>query len=101
MVNGGTQTIGESYSLTCTVIGADRLKPTITYQWFQDNIVVSDETQSTLFFSFLDLSDVGQYRCDVTVSSTLLNTSITAMSNTQNLTVQSKYDSSLIICYLN
>ena len=100
MVNGGTPTVGESYSLTCTVTGADRLNPTITYQWFKDNTVVSGETQSTLSFSSLSLSDSGQYRCDFTVGSTLLNQSIIAMSNTQDLTLQSKYNSSLTISYL-
>ena len=100
MVSGGTPTVGESYSLTCTVTGADRLNPTITYQWFKDNTVVSGETQSTLSFSSLSLSHAGQYRCDVTVSSTLLSQSITEMSNTHDLTLQSKYNSSLMICCL-
>ena len=90
MVSGGTPTLGESYPLTCTVTGADRLNPTVTYQWFKNTAVVSGETQSTLSFSSLSLSDAGQYRCDVTVSSTLLSQSITKMSNTQDLTFQSK-----------
>ena len=98
MVSGGTPTVGESYSLTCTVTGADRLNPTITYQWFKNNTVVSGETQSTLSISSLSLSDAGQYRCDVTVSSTLLSQSITNMSNTQDLTLQSRYNFSLMIC---
>ena len=87
VVSGGTPTVGESYSLTCTVTGADRLNPTITYQW--NNTVVSGETQSTLSFSSLSLSDAGQYRCYVTVSSTLLSRSISVTSNTQDLTLQS------------
>ena len=100
MVNGGTPNVGDSYSFTCTVTGADRLDPTIAYQWFKDNTVVSGETQSTLSFSSLSLSDAGQYRCDVTVSSTLLSQSIAKMSNTQDLTLQSEYNSSLMICCL-
>ena len=100
MVSGGTPIVGESYSLTCTVTGADQLNPTITYQWFKDNTVVSGETQSTLSFSSLSLSDAGQYRCDVTVSSTLLSQPITKMSNTQDLILQSKCNSSLMFCYL-
>ena len=90
MVSGGTPTVGESYSLTCTVTGAGQLNPTITYQWFKGTALVSGETQSTLSFSSLSLSDAGQYRCDVTVSSTILSQSITKMSNTQDLTLQSK-----------
>ena len=100
VVSGGTPTVGDSYSLTCTVTGADRLNPTRTYQWFKDNTVVSGETQSTLSFSSLSLSDAEQYRCRVIVSSNLLSQSITKMSNTQDLTLQSKYNFSLMICYL-
>ena len=37
MVSGGTPTVRESYSLNCTVTGADRLNATITYQWFKDS----------------------------------------------------------------
>ena len=83
--------VGSQYTLTCTVTGADLLNAAISYRWFTDNTVVSGETQSTLSFSPLSLSDAGRYRCDVTVSSTLLSQSIIAMSNTQNLTLQSKY----------
>ena len=100
MVSGGTPTVGGSYSLTCTVTGADRLNATITYQWFKDNTGVSGETQSTLSFSSLSLSDAGQYSCDVTVSSTLLSQPIAKMSNTWDLTLQSKYNFSLMFCYL-
>ena len=96
MVSGDTPTVGENYSLTCTVTGADRLNPTITYQWFKNNTMVSGETQSTLSFFSLSLCDAGQYSCDVTVSSTLLSQSIINMSNTHDLTFQSKYNSSLM-----
>ena len=81
MVSGGTPTVGESYSLTCTVTGADRLNPTITYQWSKGTTFVS--TQSTLSFSSLRLSDAGKYQCFVTVISTLLSQTITVLSNTQ------------------
>ena len=91
MVSGGTPTVGENYSLTCTVTGADQLNPTITYRWFKDNTVVSGEPQSTLSFSPLSLSDAGQYRCRVTVSSTLLSRSISKVSNAQDLTLQGKH----------
>ena len=101
IVSGGTPTVGESYSLTCTVTGADRLNPAISYQWFKDNTVVSGETQSTLSFSSLSLSDAGQYRCDVTVSSTLLSLPIAAMSITQELNLQSKckFLGRVLICH--
>ena len=90
MVSGGTPTVGESYSLTCTVTGAVRLYPTIAYQWFKNNTEVSGETQSTLSFSSLSLSDAGQYRCDVTVGSALLNRDIANSSNPIQLVIPSK-----------
>ena len=62
--------------------------------------MVSGETQSSLSFSSLSLSDAGQYRCDITVSSTLLSRSITAMGNSLSLKLHSKYNYSLVICYL-
>ena len=62
--------------------------------------MVSGETQSSLSFSSLSLSDAGQYRCDITVSSTLLSRSITAMGNSLYLDLHSKYNYSLVICYL-
>ena len=84
--------VSDQYTLNCAAVitEADQLNPTITYQWFKNNTVVSGETQSTLSFFSLSLSDAGQYRCNVTVSSTLLSQSIIAMSNTQDLTLQSK-----------
>ena len=88
---GGTPTVGESYSLNCTVTGADRLNPMIAYQWFKGTTVVVDGRQSTLTFSSLSLSDAGQYKCRVTVSSTLLRQSISKMSNTLNVTLRGKH----------
>lgn len=79
---------GDSYSLTCTVTKADRLNPTITYQWFKNNTMVSGETQSNLFFHSLSMSHVGSYRCDVTITSSLLRQPILAMSNTQQLNIK-------------
>ena len=56
---------GQSFSLTCSVTGADSLAPTISYQWFRGQSLVT----SSLILSFdsLFLSDVGQYRCVATV----------------------------------
>ena len=91
MVSGGTPTVGENYSLTCTVTGADQLNPTMTYQWFKDSTTISGKRQSTLSFSPLRVSDTGKYRCFVTVSSTLLSHSIPETSNTWDLDLQSKF----------
>ena len=90
MVSGGTPTVGESYSLTCTVTGADQLNPTITYRWIKDNTVISGETQSILSFSSLSQLDAGQYRCDVNVSSTLLIRNILTSNHHFQIIVPSK-----------
>ena len=90
LVSGGTPTVGQSYSLTCTVAGAEQLNPTITYQWFKDNTVISGETQSTLSFSSLSLSDAGQYRCDVTVSSPYVSQNINEMSDVIDVRIMGK-----------
>ena len=66
------------YSLTCTVTGAERLTgSTITYQWFKDGVVVSDQTMETLSFTPLTFSDAGGYTCEATIMSSLLSGPIT------------------------
>ena len=62
------------YSLTCTVTGAERLTNfMITYQWFKDDVVMSDQMMEALSFTSLLFSDAGGYTCEATVMSSLLN----------------------------
>ena len=75
-------------TLTCNVDGADMItNPTITYQWFRDGMVVSDQTQQTWSFSSLAYTDAGQYSCAVNISSTILPSTITAIADPFNVTL--------------
>ena len=76
------------YSLTCTVTGAEGLTgSTITYQWFKDGEVVSDQTMETLSFPSLSFSHAGGYTCQATVMSSLLSRSIIITSNSNAIVV--------------
>ena len=71
--------LGSTYSLACTVTGAEGLIDAgamMTYQWLKDSAVVSDQTTATLSFSPLTFSNAGGYTCQATITSTLLNDSI-------------------------
>ena len=85
---------GRSYSLICTVTGADpSLNVEITYHWFRadseptsSGMVTRVGTDSSrLHLDFLSLSDVGLYNCMTTVSSNLLSEDIESISETFEL----------------
>ena len=89
-----TPMLGQSYSLTCHVSGAEHLSPSITYQWTKNNgtqtlIRVGDDLE-ILSFSSLRLSDAGQYTCQATISSPYLNNDIT-MALQDIITLQSEF----------
>ena len=84
------------YSLTCTVTGAEGLTDAdamVTYQWFKNGAVVSDQTMATLSYSPLTFSDAGSYTCQATVTSSLL-------SNPINITTSSNSESLQLTCRL-
>ena len=83
---------GRSYSLICTVTGADpSLNVNITYQWFKadptsSGMVTRVGTDSSrLHLESLSFSDVGLYTCMTTVSSSLLSEDIESKSETFEL----------------
>ena len=80
-------------TLTCEMTGAEKLSPTITYSWTRNNETVSesDGNSKTLNLSPLRLSYAGSYACNITVSSALLSSSISASSHkNENVTIQSE-----------
>ena len=85
--------MGQSYSLTCGVTGAESVSPSITYQWTKNNgtqtQIQNDAANPRISFSPLRLSDAGQYTCQATVSSPYLSNDI-AMMDTQDVTLQSE-----------
>ena len=78
-------------TLTCDVFGADNLNPTITYKWTRNGEIVPESNSRTVNLSPLTLSSAGKYTCNVTVSSTLLNSDIPGSTVTpQRVEIQGK-----------
>ena len=89
---------GQSYNLTCSVLGAENLDSSINYQWIKNDII--RQNSSTLSFSPLRLSDAGVYTCRVTVSSDYLDNDLTANSSIL-LNISSKPLLILNLTYMN
>ncbi len=86
---------GQSYTLTCTVTGGEALTPTISYQWFEETnsrVMLPTSTSADLTFDPINLSDSGQYSCDVIISSPSLISDLTASSGVEDLIIQSEYN---------
>ena len=96
--------IGEPLILTCVVDVVDRLIVELKIDWMkssgsgpvQANISVTPSrvgNNSTLDFTTLKSSDVGQYMCRATITSESLGIIDTALTgeDAQSITVQSKY----------
>ena len=71
--SGGTFTEGQNHMLICTASGGGSM--VYAYMWLKDNSVLSGQTSSTYSFSPLNVTDSGQYSCQVRVGSTTMNTS--------------------------
>ena len=56
--------VGKGYSLTCSVTGTN----VSMYLWMKDSAILPNETGPALSFSFLRLSQAGQYSCNVSIS---------------------------------
>ena len=89
---GGILTSGENFDLSCTVLGAENINPTIAYQWIKSNgsqtMVGTDS--NTLSFTPLRLSSASRYICMVTITSSYLTGDFVALDS-QGIRVQSKY----------
>ena len=88
----GTAVVGQSYSLICSVSGADSLSPTsTTYRWYNESSNPRSQVGTTSTYSFTRLRPyhAGQYTCEVTVASPYLNGDL-IQSMMQDITVQSK-----------
>ena len=67
----GFAVVGMSYTLTCTVSGADNLEATISLEFTGPNSVSGTGTSLQLPLT-LDLTDAGRYTCTAIVTSRLL-----------------------------
>ncbi len=88
----GNSIEGQSYSLTCTIMGAESLPPSTVeymYRWNRNGDSSTLSSSPTLNFTPLTQSDEGTYTCTVTITSPLLNNTHTAMSG-RTLTVTRK-----------
>jgi len=87
----GTAMVGQSYSLICSVSGANSLSPTSTYRWYNESSNPRSQvgTASTYTLNPLQPYHAGQYTCEVTVTSPYLNGDL-SQSVMQDITVQSK-----------
>ena len=84
----GSTVVGMSYTLTCTVSGADNLEATISLEFTGPNSVSGTGTSLQLPLT-LDLNDAGKYTCTATVSSTLLSNDL-ILTDTEDITLQSE-----------
>ena len=95
----GPFTAGQSYTFTCTatVTGGGTLSTTTTITWIHPSGSVTSGTGSSLDLSLnsLQVSDAGQYTCNVSVSSPFL-TGAQSNTDTLDINVQSKLVSSKV-----
>ena len=91
ITSAGTSEAGQNYSLSCSVIGAEILKPNITYCWYNEssnprNRLVTNETLTLLH---LQEYYTGNYTCEMNLSSTYLRENL-IRKTMKKVLVQSK-----------
>ena len=72
--------VGLSHTLICNVLGADNLNPNMTYLWTRSSGQIMANT-NTLNFHSLQLSDAGEYTCQVTIRSPYIHKDVTATTS--------------------
>jgi len=74
ITSAGTLEAGQSYSLNCSVIGAETLKPNITYCWYNESSNPRNQlvTNETLTLPQLQEYYTGNYTCEMNLSSPYL-----------------------------
>ena len=95
IIPSGDPMLGESYTLTCKVLVAEHLCPSITYQWIKNNSTVTqlEAPPNSLSFSPLRLSDAGQYNCQVTINSSPFKINNITVIGFHDIKFQSKLNS--------
>jgi len=78
----------QSYTLSCSVSGEDSLDPTsTTYRWYRESPMSIVATTSTYTINNVELSNAGQYTCEVVITSPYLNAPL-SQRMMQDITVQ-------------
>lgn len=87
----GTEMVGESYVIVCTVTGAETLDAQINTNWLfpGGNDVQSEGVILAHQFTALQILDAGQYICSSSVDSPFLESTLTP-STTLNLNLMGK-----------
>ena len=83
---------GKHFSLTCRVLGAENLNPSVTYQWIKNsgsNQILVGTNSSILSFDPVRLSDAANYSCMATIISNFLLDNITEIVS-WSVRIQSK-----------
>ena len=96
ITTSGSAVVGMSYTLTCTVSGADNLEVTISIEFTGPNSGSGTGTSLQLPLSILDLNDAGQYTCTATVSSGLLTNDLMP-TDTEDVNIASESLSAIIL----
>ena len=87
----GSPVFFRNFSLLCSVYEAEIFQPTIVYKWLKnDEQQTSNSQLSILSFDSLSLSDVAEYRCEVTLSSSVLSNDVLVSSGSYELTFERK-----------
>ncbi len=86
----GSPVFSRKFSLLCSVYEAEILQPSFIFKWLKnDEQLVSNV--STLRFESLTVSDVADYRCEVTLSSSLLPNDVQVTSGSYKLNFDGEY----------
>ena len=85
----GSAVVETSYTLTCTVSGADNLEATISIEFTGPSTASGTGPSLLLPLGSLDLNDAGEYTCTATVSSGLLINNI-MLTDTENVNIPSE-----------
>ena len=89
ITSSGSAVLGMSYTLTCTVSGADNLEATIPIEITGPDSVSGTGTSLQLPLGLLTLFDAGEYTCTATVSSDLLTNNI-LLTDTEEVNIPSE-----------
>ena len=89
ITSSGPAVVGMSYTLTCTVSGADNLEATISIGFTGPSTATGSGTSLQLPLDPLDLNDAGDYTCTATVSSGLLTNNI-MLTDTEAVNISSE-----------
>ncbi len=87
----GVLILANEFSLFCSVLTAESLQPSLSYRWLKNDEQLMSQS-SVLSFDSVGLSDIAEYKCEVTLSSSLQANDVTIISEGYQLVFNSKID---------